>query len=73
MGKIVWIDMEMSGLDVQKDKIMEIACLVTDDQLNILSELEPIIVHQPNSVLDSMSEWCQTTHAKVCDIQINFE
>lgn len=65
VGKIVWIDMEMSGLDVKKDKIMEIACLITDDDLKILAELEPIVVHQPNSLLDSMNEWCQTTHTKV--------
>lgn len=57
--------MEMSGLDVKKDKIMEIACLITDDDLKILAELEPIVVHQPNSLLDSMNEWCQTTHTKV--------
>lgn len=65
MGKIVWIDMEMSGLDVRNDRIMEIACLVTDDHLNILAEHEAIIIHQPNPILESMNEWCKTTHAKV--------
>lgn len=65
MGKIVWIDMEMSGLDVRKDKIMEIACLVTDDDLNVLAELESIVINQPDSVLEAMNEWCTTTHTKV--------
>lgn len=65
MSKIVWIDMEMSGLDVRNDKIMEIACLVTDNNLDILAELDSIVVHQPDSVLESMNEWCQKTHAKV--------
>lgn len=57
--------MEMSGLDVRKDKIMEIACLITDNNLNVVAEHETIVIHQPNAILDSMDEWCQTTHAKV--------
>lgn len=65
MSKIVWVDMEMSGLDVRNDKIMEIACLITDNNLNIVAEHETIVIHQPNSILDSMNEWCQTTHTKV--------
>lgn len=65
MSKIVWIDMEMSGLDVRKDKIMEIACLITDNNLNLVAEHETIVIHQPNSLLDSMNDWCKTTHAKV--------
>lgn len=65
MGKIVWIDMEMTGLNVRKDRIMEIACLITDDKLNILAEHEAIIIHQPDSLLGEMNEWCQTTHTKV--------
>lgn len=65
MSKIVWIDMEMSGLDVRKDKIMEIACLVSDSNLNVVAEHETIVIHQPNSLLESMNDWCKTTHAKV--------
>lgn len=66
MSKIVWIDMEMTGLNVRKDKIMEIACLITDNNLNIVAEQQqPIVIHQTNALLESMNEWCQTTHAKV--------
>lgn len=65
MSKIVWIDMEMTGLDVRKDRIMEIACLVTDNNLNVLAEQPSIVIHQPDSLLDTMNEWCQTTHAQV--------
>lgn len=68
MSKIVWIDMEMSGLDVRKDKIMEIACLITDNNLEVVAEHETIVVHQPDSVLEAMNEWCQTTHTKVAYI-----
>lgn len=44
---------------------MEIACLITDDDLNVLAEHGAIVIHQPNSLLESMNEWCKTTHAKV--------
>lgn len=65
MSKIVWIDMEMTGLDVQNDRIMEIACLITDNDLNVLSEHPSIIIHQPDSLLDKMNDWCKKTHTKV--------
>lgn len=47
---------------------MEIACLISDNNLDILAEFEPIAINQPNSILESMNEWCQTTHTKVCVI-----
>lgn len=65
MSKIVWIDMEMTGLDLQKDRIMEIACLITDNNLNVTAEHPSIVIHQPDSLLDSMNQWCKTTHGKV--------
>lgn len=65
MDKIVWVDLEMTGLDVLKDRIMEIACIITDSELNILAEHPSIVIHQPDSLLDSMDEWCTTTHKKV--------
>lgn len=64
-SKIVWIDMEMTGLDVKNDRIMEIACIITDKYLNIVAEHPSIVVNQPNSLLDSMNEWCITTHTQV--------
>lgn len=65
MSKIVWMDMEMTGLDVKKDRIMEVACLITDNQLNIVAEGPNVVVHQPDELLNSMDEWCTTTHKKV--------
>lgn len=64
-NNIVWIDMEMTGLDVINDHILEIACIVTDSKLNIISEGPDIIVHQDDSILNNMDEWCVTQHGRV--------
>ncbi len=61
---LIWIDLEMTGLDPRTDRILEIACIVTDANLNVLAEGPVIAVHQPDSVLESMNEWCIDTHAK---------
>lgn len=60
----------MTGLDVNKDRIMEIACIITDNNLNILAEHSPIVINQPDSLLDTMNEWCKTTHTKVSNTTI---
>ncbi|XP_060586610.1 oligoribonuclease, mitochondrial-like isoform X2 [Ruditapes philippinarum] len=54
----------MSGLDVDKEHILEMACLVTDADLNIIAETEDLVIHQPDSVLDNMGEWCTKHHAE---------
>lgn len=59
---LVWIDLEMTGLDPDSDKILEIATIVTDSELNILAEGPVLAIHQPDSVLDGMDEWCTTIH-----------
>ncbi|USE36505.1 oligoribonuclease [Endozoicomonas sp. SCSIO W0465] len=59
---LIWIDLEMTGLDPVNDRILEIATIVTDGQLNILEEGPVIAVHQNNEVLDGMNEWCVNTH-----------
>uniref|UniRef100_A0A1B6KML4 Exonuclease domain-containing protein n=2 Tax=Graphocephala atropunctata TaxID=36148 RepID=A0A1B6KML4_9HEMI len=59
---IVWVDMEMTGLDPEKDHVLEVACLVTDGQLNILAEGPNLIVHQPPNVLANMNEWSLKQH-----------
>lgn len=64
-GNLVWIDMEMTGLDHNKDKIMEIACIVTDKDLNILDKGIDLVIHQPDDVLRNMNEWCIEHHGKV--------
>lgn len=58
-----WIDMEMSGLDPKKDKILEVAAVVTNPQLEILDTYEQV-VFQPQEVLESMNDWCKKTHGE---------
>ncbi|CAL1688461.1 unnamed protein product [Lasius platythorax] len=59
---IVWIDMEMTGLDIEKDHILEIACIVTDKTLKIISKELNIIIHQSNIILDNMNAWSLRQH-----------
>ena len=54
---MVWIDMEMSGLDPVNDRILEVATIITDKHLNVLAEGPVLAVHQSNEVLNSMDEW----------------
>ena len=61
---LVWIDMEMSGLDPAVHVILEVACIVTDPHLQTLDEMEPIATSQPQAELDKMDEWNRNTHAK---------
>jgi oligoribonuclease len=63
-NNLVWIDMEMTGLVPDSDRIIEIAMVVTDAQLNPLAEGPLIVIHQPDSVLDGMDAWNKSTHAK---------
>lgn len=62
---LVWIDLEMSGLDFKNDKIMEIASVITDKELNIIAEGPDLVIHQPESVLKGMDSWCQKHHGIV--------
>ncbi|KAK7481616.1 hypothetical protein BaRGS_00016213 [Batillaria attramentaria] len=62
--RIVWVDLEMTGLDVQKDKIIEIACLVTTGNLDIVAEGPNLIIHQPQEVMDEMNDWCKEHHGQ---------
>ena len=54
--KLLWIDLEMTGLDPKKDVILEVACEVTDFDFKTLASYEAVISH-PNEVLDNMNEW----------------
>jgi oligoribonuclease len=63
-NNLVWIDMEMTGLQPDSDRVIEIAMLVTDAQLNVLATGPVLVVHQPDSVLDAMDSWNKSTHAK---------
>ncbi|XP_037063414.1 oligoribonuclease, mitochondrial isoform X2 [Peromyscus leucopus] len=62
--RMVWVDLEMTGLDIEKDQIIEMACLITDSDLNILAEGPNLIIKQPDELLDSMSDWCKEHHGK---------
>src|SRR5256885_181103 len=63
-NNLVWIDMEMTGLQPDSDRIIEIAMLVTDAQLNVLAEGPALVVHQPDAVLEAMDSWNRSTHKK---------
>ena len=62
--RLVWVDMEMSGLQPETDRILEIAMIVTDGDLNIVAEGPVLVVHQEDAVLDRMDAWNKGTHGK---------
>ncbi|RRJ82321.1 oligoribonuclease [Aestuariirhabdus litorea] len=59
---LIWIDLEMTGLDPEADRIIEIATIVTDPQLNVIAEGPVMAVHQPPALIEAMDEWCTRTH-----------
>lgn len=61
---LVWVDCEMTGLDLGKDKLIEVAALVTDPDLNILGDGVDLVIHADEAALDSMPEVVRTMHAK---------
>ena len=61
-NNLVWIDLEMTGLDPESCKIIEIATIVTDSELNILAEGPVLAIHQDKAELDKMDDWCTTHH-----------
>ena len=63
-NNLIWIDLEMTGLDTNNDKIIEIATIVTDAQLNILAEGPMLAIHQSNEVLNGMDEWNTRQHGQ---------
>jgi len=63
-NNLIWIDMEMTGLQPDADRVIEIATLVTDPQLNVLATGPVLVIHQPDEVLDAMDSWNKSTHAK---------
>src|SRR3989338_4107022 len=68
MGKkstnLIWVDLEMTGLNPEQDRILEIATIVTDKELNILAEGPTFAIKQSNEVLAGMGEWCIKQHNK---------
>jgi len=74
---LIWIDLEMTGLEPATDVIIEIATIVTDGDLNVLAEGPVLAIHQPDSIIDNMDEWNTKTHGnsglvqRVKDSKIN--
>jgi len=61
---LIWIDLEMTGLDPEKESIIEIATIVTDNDLNILAEGPNLVINQPKNLMDAMDDWCTEHHGK---------
>lgn len=63
-NNLIWVDMEMTGLNPDTDRIIEVAIVITDSQLNTVAEGPVLVVHQPDEVLTGMDKWNQSTHSK---------
>ena len=63
-NNLVWLDMEMTGLDPDRDRIIEVAIVVTDSQLNAVTQAPVLVIHQADAILDAMDEWNKSTHAR---------
>ena len=62
--RLVWVDMEMTGLDPEKERIIELAAVVTEPDLTIVAEAPVLVIHQSDELLAAMDKWNQSTHAK---------
>src|SRR5690554_216103 len=62
--RLIWLDMEMSGLDPEKERILEIAMVVTEPDLTPVAQAPVLVIHQDDAVLDGMDKWNQSTHGK---------
>jgi len=63
-NNLIWIDLEMTGLDPMTDTIIEIATVVTDSDLNVIAEGPEIVIHESKEKMDSMDEWCVKHHGE---------
>lgn len=63
-GRLIWIDLEMTGLDTDRDSILEIATVVTDSELNVLAEGPELAIAHPLDALEAMDEWNRNQHGK---------
>ena len=63
-NNLCWLDMEMTGLSPETDRIIEVAVIITDSDLNVLAQSPVYAVHQSDEVLDAMDEWCTATHGR---------
>jgi len=63
-SRLIWIDMEMSGLNPDTDKVLEVAIVITDADLNTVAEAPVLVIHQSDAVLEAMDDWNRSTHGK---------
>ena len=63
-NNLAWLDMEMTGLDPDRDRIIEVAIVITDSQLNAVSQAPVLVIHQADAILDAMDDWNKNTHAR---------
>lgn len=61
---LVWVDMEMTGLVPEVDRIIEVAVVVTDNELALVAQGPVLVIHQPDAVLDAMDQWNTATHGR---------
>lgn len=62
--RLVWLDMEMTGLDPQKERIIEVAVVITESDLTVVAEGPVLVIHQGDALLDAMDSWNRSTHGK---------
>jgi oligoribonuclease len=63
-NRLIWLDMEMTGLDPEKERIIEVAVVVTEPDLTFVAEGPVMVVHQSDALLDAMDKWNTSTHGK---------
>ncbi|KAL0221933.1 hypothetical protein RCL1_001787 [Eukaryota sp. TZLM3-RCL] len=64
MASLLWFDSELTGLREDTDRIIEFAMVVTDNDLNVIDSIGPIVIHQSDDLLNSMNDWCIEHHGK---------
>ncbi|MEO6985488.1 MAG: oligoribonuclease [Paralcaligenes sp.] len=62
--RLIWLDMEMTGLDPEKERIIEVAIIVTEPDLTQVAQGPVLVIHQDDALLDAMDKWNKSTHAK---------
>ncbi len=63
-NNLCWLDMEMTGLNPEHDRIIEVAMIITDSNLNVLAQSDVYVIHQSDELLDGMDEWNTATHGR---------
>lgn len=61
-AKLIWLDLEMTGLDIDSCHIIEVGVVITDKELKIIAEFPPIAIYQPSNIMSKMDKWCVNTH-----------